>query len=105
MAAGAFFAKSGNVFSREVVGAASDVFVKLDFDPSFAIVINKTTNSIFLWSPLNGQAGHTSIIDSGAGTTDVATATSTGITSSPGGLTLGSGVQTTSDVVFVTAFR
>ena len=92
---------SPNVEVIEAVGEAAAMNIPLNFKPIRVMVINKNTNSIFIWTPPHGVAGHTSIIDSGAGVTDVATATSNGITAAPGGLTLGTGVQTTNDVLYV----
>lgn len=96
---------SPGIVVREALGGASAITVPLDFKPIRVEVINKTTNSIYIWTPLHGAAGHTSIIDSGAGTTDIATVTSDGITVSNAGVILGTAVQTTNDVLFCTFWR
>lgn len=104
MAAGAY-AAGENIYCREVVGEAAAMFVPLDFKPIFVFIINKTTNAIYFWTPLHGAAGDTSIKDTGTNLTDIATVTSNGVTAGPGGITLGTDIQTTSDVVYVVAFR
>jgi len=104
MAAGSRW-KSPWVESGEESGIATAKFIPLDFKPIYIEVVNTTAKSIFKWYPPHGAAGHTSIVCSGAGTTDVATATSNGLTVGSGGFTMGTAVQTLGDVVYWLAFR
>ena len=93
------------VLQGEEVGTASAINVRCNFKPSIIQVINKTTDSIYWWTPMHGAAGATKEVDTGAGATDISTVTSDAITVSDGGFILGTGVQTTSDVVYWTAWR
>lgn len=104
MSVGDYFS-SNFVTTGETVGAADAINVRMNFRPSFLIVNNVTTKTIYFWQPSNGAAGATKILDSGAGTTDISTVVADGITVSDGGFNLGTGVQTTNDVVYFTAFR
>lgn len=104
MAAGDRF-RSTSCVSGEEVGIASALTVSLDFQPARLDVFNKTTNTWYIWIPPHGAAGATKAVDSGAGTTDISTVTSNGVTVGNAGFILGTGVQTTSDVVFWFALR
>lgn len=103
MAAGSRF-YSKQLVSGEEVGVIG-MRIKLDFTPSFIFVNNVTTNSLYFWQKQHGDAGHTSIITSGANTTDIATAVANGITVTADDFLLGTGVQTTADVIYWVAFR
>lgn len=104
MAAGDRF-PSQYMVSGEEIGIASALTVRLNFKPSKLEVYNKTTNSWYFWIPPHGAAGDTKAVDSGAGTTDISTVTSNGVTVGSAGFILGTDIQTTSDVVFWNAFR
>ena len=104
MAAGDKF-NGALVLSGEEVGTSSAVNVRCNFKPSVIQVNNVTSKSVYWWQPSHGEAGATKIVDSGVGTTDISTVTSNGITVSDGGFILGTGVQTTSDVVYWVAWR
>lgn len=104
MAAGDRY-KYATMWHGEDVGIASALEIPISFRPAKIEVVNKTTNTIYWWAPPHGAAGATKAVDSGAGTTDISTVTSNGITVGDSSFTLGTGVQTTSDVIFWTAFR
>jgi hypothetical protein len=89
----------------ESVGAASAITVQLDFKPIYIEVVNTTTKSIYYWTQPHGAAGATKVVDSGVGTTDISTVTTNAITAGNGGFIMGTGVQTTNDVIYWTAFR
>lgn len=88
------------MWSGESLGAASAITVTVPFKPAKVIVYNTTTNSIYFWIPPHGAAGATKAVDSGVGTTDISTITSNGITAGSAGFILGTGVQTTNDVIY-----
>lgn len=89
----------------KATGEAAAFSIRCPFKARRVEVINKTTNSIYVWYPSLGEADATKIVDSGVGTTDISTVTSNGITVKNGGINLGTGVQTTSDDLAVTAWK
>lgn len=93
------------VLSGEEVGVNVALNVRCNFKPSYLQIINVTTDSIFIWTPMHGAAAATSVIDTGAGATDIAALATNGVTVSDGGFELGTSIQTTSDVVYWTAWR
>jgi hypothetical protein len=104
MAAGDRFGFSYMTNGQEV-GIGSALTVPLSFRPCRVDVFNTTTNTNYTWIDPHGAAGATKTLDSGAGVTDISTVTSNGITVGSAGFILGTGVQTTSDVVYWSAFH
>lgn len=99
--------RSASIVTREALGAAAAIQVPFDFKPVYVKVFNLTEPSITEWTPAHGVGGGTKIDDTGAGTVDLTgnIGGGNGISVGPGGVTLGTSVQTTSDVLLVMAFR
>jgi hypothetical protein len=96
---------SPNMVSFSATGGAAAITQKMDFMAKCVIVLNATKPSVSLWLPSLGNPGFFKIDDTGAGTVDLSSGTTNGITVKPGSITLGTTIQTTSDALHVLAFR
>lgn len=93
------FAKGAEAYACGATGAATALDVALPFDPAVVFVYNETTLATFMMLP--SMAAGKALKEITAGTKSLLAAN--GITLGVGKVTLGTSVQTTSDVLHVLA--
>lgn len=93
-------------FTQQLAGTGAALNVNTNFEPALVIALNITDLSISIWLGSMGQGTCLQIKDSGAGTTDVLSVTTNGISKSPQGFVLGTdaNLNSASDVIHVLAF-
>ncbi len=81
--------QSGHFAYGTYTGTGSAISVTLGFRPVFVWLINTEGNCFLTWTANMGDGAGQKVADSGAGTTDVSTIASGGITATSRGFTIG----------------
>jgi len=93
------------LWNLKATGEAAAFDIPLPFKARVVEVENITTASLFKWSEAYDAAKGVSLIDTGAGATDIAAVAANGISASNGGIRLGTAIQTTSDDLRITVWK